>query len=91
MIAKCNYTNHSILWYVIKNDLGIFLYFYLNHAIALEGSALGELHYLWLDIYYSLYICLVTCDLSLLWVDRLDMVHSPHHIFFKPSLPSGKI
>jgi hypothetical protein len=34
--------------------------FYLNHAISLEGSALGELHYLWLDIYYSLYIYLMT-------------------------------
>jgi hypothetical protein len=55
MIARCNCTDHSILWHVIKNDLGIFLYFYLNYTIALEGNALGELHYLWLDIYYSLY------------------------------------
>jgi hypothetical protein len=46
MMARCNCTNHSILWHVIKNDLEIFLYFYLNHDIALEGSALGELHYL---------------------------------------------
>jgi hypothetical protein len=66
MIAKCNCTNHSILWHVIKNDLEILVYFYLNHAIALEESALGELQYLWLDIYYSLYIYLVTYDLSLL-------------------------
>jgi hypothetical protein len=64
----------------MKNDLGIFLYFYQYHAIALEGSALGELHYFWLDIYYSLYIYLVTFDLSLLWVDRLDMVHSPVYV-----------
>jgi hypothetical protein len=74
MIANCNCTNHSILWHVIKNDLEIFLYFYLNHAIAIDGSALSKLHYLWLDIYHLSY------DLSLLWVDGLDMVNSTLHV-----------